>query len=154
MTPGREVRLKNAYIVKCTGFQKDENGNVTEVYAEYDPETRTGLPGSNRKVKGTIHWLSANHCEKAEVRLYDRLFTDENPSDIKDKTLAELLNPDSLQIIKDCRIEPFLANAKPGEHFQFQRTGYFTVDPDSKPGALVFNRTVSLKDSWKKEQNK
>lgn len=112
MTPGREVRLKNAYIVKCTGFQKDENGNVTEVYAEYDPETRTGLPGSNRKVKGTIHWLSANHCEKAEVRLYDRLFTDENPSDIKDKTLAELLNPDSLQIIKDCRIEPFLANAK------------------------------------------
>ncbi|SUB78518.1 glutamine--tRNA ligase/YqeY domain fusion protein [Porphyromonas macacae] len=154
MTPGREVRLKNAYIVKCTGCQKDENGNVTEVYAEYDPETRTGLPGSNRKVKGTIHWLSANHCEKAEVRLYDRLFTDENPSDIKDKTLAELLNPDSLQIIKDCRIEPFLANAKPGEHFQFQRTGYFTVDPDSKPGALVFNRTVSLKDSWKKEQNK
>lgn len=154
MTPGREVRLKNAYIVKCTGCQKDENGNITEVYAEYDPETRTGLPGSNRKVKGTIHWLSANHCEKAEVRLYDRLFTDENPSDIKDKTLAELLNPDSLQIIKDCRIEPFLANAKPGEHFQFQRTGYFTVDPDSKPGALVFNRTVSLKDSWKKEQNK
>ncbi|WP_282918200.1 glutamine--tRNA ligase/YqeY domain fusion protein [Porphyromonas macacae] len=154
MTPGREVRLKNAYIVKCTGFQKDENGNVTEVYAEYDPETRTGLPGSNRKVKGTIHWLSANHCEKAEVRLYDRLFTNENPSDIKDKTLAELLNPDSLQIIKNCRIEPFLANAKPGEHFQFQRTGYFTVDPDSKPGALVFNRTVSLKDSWKKEQNK
>lgn len=154
MTPGREVRLKNAYIVKCTGCQKDENGNITEVYAEYDPETRTGLPGSNRKVKGTIHWLSANHSEKAEVRLYDRLFTDENPSDIKDKTLAELLNPDSLQIIKDCRIEPFLANAKPGEHFQFQRTGYFTVDPDSKPGALVFNRTVSLKDSWKKEQNK
>ncbi|WP_373810610.1 glutamine--tRNA ligase/YqeY domain fusion protein [Porphyromonas macacae] len=154
MTPGCEVRLKNAYIVKCTGCQKDENGNITEVYAEYDPETRTGLPGSNRKVKGTIHWLSANHCEKAEVRLYDRLFTDENPSDIKDKTLAELLNPDSLQIIKDCRIEPFLANAKPGEHFQFQRTGYFTVDPDSKPGALVFNRTVSLKDSWKKEQNK
>lgn len=154
MTPGREVRLKNAYIVKCTGCQKDENGNITEVYAEYDPETRTGLPGSNRKVKGTIHWLSANHCEKAEVRLYDRIFTDENPSDIKDKTLAELLNPDSLQIIKDCRIEPFLANAKPGEHFQFQRTGYFTVDPDSKPGALVFNRTVSLKDSWKKEQNK
>lgn len=154
MTPGREVRLKNAYIVKCTGCKKNENGNITELYAEYDPETRTGLPGSNRKVKGTIHWLSANHCEKAEVRLYDRLFTDENPSDIKDKTLAELLNPDSLQIIKGCRIEPFLANAKPGEHFQFQRTGYFTVDPDSKPGALVFNRTVSLKDSWKKEQNK
>lgn len=154
MTPGREVRLKNAYIVKCTGCKKNENGNITELYAEYDPETRTGLPGSNRKVKGTIHWLSANLCEKAEVRLYDRLFTDENPSDIKDKTLAELLNPDSLQIIKDCRIEPFLANAKPGEHFQFQRTGYFTVDPDSKPGALVFNRTVSLKDSWKKEQNK
>lgn len=154
MTQGREVRLKNAYIVKCTGCKKDDAGNVVEVYAEYDPETRTGMPGSNRKVKGTIHWLSASHCDTAEVRLYDRLFLDENPADVKDKSLEELLNPNSLEIIKDCKIEPYLANAKVGDFFQFQRIGYFAVDPDSKPGALVFNRTVSLKDSWKKEQNK
>lgn len=152
MTPGQEVRLKSSYIVRCTGCQKDEDGNVVEVYAEYDPLTLSGMPESNRKVKGTIHWVSARHSLPAEVRLYDRLFTDENPSDIKDKTLAEMLNPDSLKVLKNCRVEPFLADAAPGSHFQFQRIGYFTVDPDSRPGALVFNRTVSLKDSWQKAQ--
>ena len=150
MTPGQEVRLKSSYIVRCTGCKKDEDGNVVEVYAEYDPLTLSGMPESNRKVKGTIHWVSARHSLPAEVRLYDRLFTDENPSDIKDKTLAEMLNPDSLKVLKSCRVEPFLADAAPGSHFQFQRIGYFTVDPDSRPGALVFNRTVSLKDSWQK----
>lgn len=152
MTPGQEVRLKSSYIVRCTGCKKDEDGNVVEVYAEYDPLTLSGMPESNRKVKGTIHWVSARHSLPAEVRLYDRLFTDENPSDIKDKTLAEMLNPDSLKVLKNCRVEPFLADAAPGSHFQFQRIGYFTVDPDSRPRALVFNRTVSLKDSWQKAQ--
>lgn len=152
MTPRQEVRLKSSYIVRCTGCKKDEDGNVVEVYAEYDPLTLSGMPESNRKVKGTIHWVSARHSLPAEVRLYDRLFTDENPSDIKDKTLAEMLNPDSLKVLKSCRVEPFLADAAPGSHFQFQRIGYFTVDPDSRPGALVFNRTVSLKDSWQKAQ--
>lgn len=152
MTPGQEVRLKSSYIVRCAGCKKDEEGNVVEVYAEYDPLTLSGMPESNRKVKGTIHWVSAQHSLPAEVRLYDRLFTDENPSDIKDKTLAEMLNPDSLKVLKNCRVEPFLADAAPGSHFQFQRIGYFTVDPDSRPGALVFNRTVSLKDSWQKAQ--
>ena len=152
MTPGQEVRLKSSYIVRCTGCKKDEDGNVVEVYAEYDPLTLSGMPESNRKAKGTIHWVSARHSLPAEVRLYDRLFTDENPSDIKDKTLAEMLNPDSLKVLKNCRVEPFLADAAPGSHFQFQRIGYFTVDPDSRPGALVFNRTVSLKDSWQKAQ--
>ncbi|PDP77883.1 glutamine--tRNA ligase/YqeY domain fusion protein [Porphyromonas gingivalis] len=152
MTPGQEVRLKSSYIVRCTGCKKDEDGNVVEVYAEYDPLTLSGMPESNRKVKGTIHWVSARHSLPAEVRLYDRLFTDENPSDIKDKTLAEMLNPDSLKVLKSCRVEPFLADAAPGSHFQFQRIGYFTVDPDSRPRALVFNRTVSLKDSWQKAQ--
>ena len=152
MTPGQEVRLKSSYIVRCTGCKKDEDGNVVEVYAEYDPLTLSGMPESNRKVKGTIHWVSARHSLPAEVRLYDRLFTDENPSDIKDKTLAEMLNPDSLKVLKNCRVEPFLADAAPGSHFQFQRIGYFTVDPDSRPGAVVFNRTVSLKDSCQKAQ--
>lgn len=152
MTPGQEVRLKSSYIVRCMGCKKDEDGNVVEVYAEYDPLTLSGMPESNRKVKGTIHWVSARHSLPAEVRLYDRLFTDENPSDIKDKTLAEMLNPDSLKVLKNCRVEPFLADAAPGSHFQFQRIGYFTVDPDSRPGALVFNRTVSLKDSRQKAQ--
>ena len=151
MTPGQEVRLKSAYIVRCTGCKKDESGNVVEVYAEYDPETLSGRPESNRKVKGTIHWVSASDSVEAEVRLYDRLFLDENPSEAaKDKELAELLNPESLLVVQHARIEPFLAGAKLGEYYQFQRVGYFCVDPDSRPGHLVFNRTVSLKDTWKK----
>ncbi|PVZ05743.1 glutamine--tRNA ligase/YqeY domain fusion protein [Porphyromonas loveana] len=154
MTPGQEVRLKSSYIVRCTGCKKDEQGVVTEVYAEYDPMTLSGMPESNRKVKGTIHWVSAEHSLSAEVRLYDRLFTDENPSDVKDKTLEEMINPDSLKVLTHCRVEPFLADAAVGAHFQFQRIGYFTVDRDSRSGALVFNRTVSLKDSWQKTQQK
>lgn len=150
LTPGNEVRLKNAYIVKCTGCKKDENGNVTEVYAEYDPLTKSGMPDSNRKVKGTIHWVSVPHGLDAEVRLYDRLFMVEDPSAEKEKDFRELLNPDSLIVKKGCKVEESLQLAKPGDSFQFQRIGYFNVDTDSTQTALVFNRTVALKDSWKK----
>lgn len=165
MTPGQEVRLKNAYIVKCTGCRKDAEGRVVEVFAEYDPETRSGLPGADRKVKGTIHWLSQEHCLKAEVRLYDRLWKDENPRDELARIQEELqctpieamrrmLNPSSLEIRPDCYVEEFLADAKPLEHFQFQRIGYFCVDKESRPGSLVFNRTATLKDSWAKVASK
>ena len=150
MTPGQEVRLKSAYIVRCTGCAKDAAGNITEVYGTYDPETLSGRPEAGRKVKGTIHWVSAADSVEAEVRLYDRLFTDENPSEVKDKELAELLNPASLTVVQGARIEPFLTQAKLGEYYQFQRVGYFCLDPDSRPDHLVFNRTVSLKDTWKK----
>lgn len=150
MTPGQEVRLKSAYIVKCTGCKKDADGNVVEVYAEYDPETLSGRPESNRKVKGTIHWVSCADSVEAEVRLYDRLFTDEDPASVKDRSLAEMINPENLVVVKHARVEPFLAQGKVGDHYQFQRIGYFTVDADSTEGHLVFNRTVGLKDSWKK----
>lgn len=151
----KEVRLKNAYIVKCTGFKKDENGNVTEVYCEYDPTTKSGMINSGRKVKGTLHWVSVEHCIPVEVRLYDRLFSVENPSDEKEKDFRELLNPDSLKILTDCKVEPYVATvSKPGERFQFQRTGYFCVDPDSTDSKIVFNRVVSLKDSWGKIKDK
>ena len=150
MTPGQEVRLKSAYIVKCTGCKKDADGNVVEVYAEYNPETLSGRPESNRKVKGTIHWVSCADSVEAEVRLYDRLFTDEDPASVKDRSLAEMINPESLVVVKHARVEPFLAQGKVGDHYQFQRIGYFTVDADSTEGHLVFNRTVGLKDSWKK----
>lgn len=150
MTLGQEVRLKSAYIVKCTGCKKDADGNVVEVYAEYDPETLSGRPESNRKVKGTIHWVSCADSVEAEVRLYDRLFTDEDPSSVKDRSLAEMINPESLVVVKHARVEPFLAQGKVGDHYQFQRIGYFTVDADSTEDHLVFNRTVGLKDSWKK----
>lgn len=150
MTPGQEVRLKGAYIVLCTGCKKDASGKVTEVYATYDPDTRSGLPGSERKVKGTIHWVSANHALLAEVRLYDRLFSVENPSEEKEKDFRELLNPESLKVLHNCRVEPWLAEAKPFDNFQFQRIGYFNIDPDSTKDHLIFNRTVSLKDSWTK----
>ncbi|WP_106827874.1 glutamine--tRNA ligase/YqeY domain fusion protein [Parabacteroides pacaensis] len=154
MTLGQEVRLKNAYIVKCTGCKKDENGNVIEVYAEYDPETRSGLPASNRKVKGTLHWVSTEHSLPAEVRLYDRLFSSENPGEEKDKELQELLNPNSLKVLTNCRVEMELQKAQPYDHFQFQRLGYFNLDPDSKDGKLIFNRTVPLKDTWSKLKDK
>ncbi len=150
LSEGREVRLKGAYIVKCTGCKKDENGNITEVYAEYDPQTRSGMPEANRKVKGTIHWVSSVDSLEAEVRLYDRLFNDENPAGVKDKTLAELINPESLKVIKNARIERFLAEAKLGESYQFQRIGYFTLDKDATAEQLVFNRVIGLRDSWKK----
>lgn len=162
MTPGNEVRLKSAYIVRCTGCRKDAEGNVVEVFAEYDPETRSGLPGANRKVKGTIHWVSRGHCLKAEVRLYDRLWRVENPRDemariIEEKqcqpieAMREILNPNSLEIRKECYVEKYLAGGKPLDHYQFQRIGYFTIDKDSTPDNLVFNRTVSLKDNWSKQ---
>ena len=145
LAPDQEVRLKSAYIIKCTGIKKDSDGNVEEIYCEYDPDTRSGMPGSMRKVKGTLHWVSAEYSSTAEVRLYDRLFNVENPAEEKDMDFRELLNPDSLKIVDNCRIEPYLAeNAKPGNRYQFQRTGYFCVDPDSTDGHLVFNRTVSL----------
>ncbi len=155
LAPDQEVRLKSAYIIKCTGIKKDSDGNVEEIYCEYDPDTRSGMPGSMRKVKGTLHWVSAEYSSTAEVRLYDRLFNVENPAEEKDVDFRELLNPDSLKIVNNCRIEPYLAeNAKPGNRYQFQRTGYFCVDPDSTDGHLVFNRTVSLKDSWEKLKSK
>ena len=161
MTPGQEVRLKGAYIVRCTGCRKDENGKVVEVFAEYDPETRSGLPGADRKVKGTIHWLSCGHCQQAEVRLYDRLWLEENPRDglsrIQEErqctpveAMRQMLNPHSLERLTNCYVEPCLADAKPLDHFQFQRIGYFCVDKESTPEHLVFNRTATLKDSWGK----
>jgi glutaminyl-tRNA synthetase len=154
MTPGQEVRLKSAYIVRCTGCKKNADGEIEEIYAEYLPETLSGRSDSNRKVKGTLHWVSAEHSLPAEVRLYDRLFVSENPLEEKDKDFIELLNPDSLTILSDCRVEEELLKAKKLDHFQFQRIGYFNLDPDSRPEHLVFNRTVSLKDSWSKIKDK
>ena len=154
MTPGQEVRLKNAYIVKCTGCKKNESGEIEEIYAEYDELTKSGMPESNRKVKGTLHWVSAEHSLPAEVRLYDRLFTVENPSEDKEKDFLELLNPDSLKVLTNCRVEAELQHAKPYDNFQFQRLGYFNVDPDSNSEKIVFNRTVSLKDTWSKVKDK
>lgn len=149
LTPGNEVRLKNAYIVKCTGSKYDEAGNLIEVYAEYDALTKSGMPDSGRKVKGTIHWVSTEDCIDAEVRLYDRLFMVEDPSG-DERDFRELLNPDSLKVLTGCKLESYLRNAKVMDKFQFQRLGYFCVDPDSEDGKLVFNRTVPLKDSWAK----
>ena len=154
MTPGQEVRLKNAYIVKCTGCKKNESGEIEEIYAEYDELTKSGMPESNRKDKGTLHWVSAEHSLPAEVRLYDRLFTVENPSEDKEKDFLELLNPDSLKVLTNCRVEAELQHAKPYDNFQFQRLGYFNVDPDSNSEKIVFNRTVSLKDTWSKVKDK
>ncbi len=165
MTPGQEVRLMNAYIVKCTGCKKDDEGNIVEVYAEYDPETRSGMPGANRKVKGTLHWVSCAHCLQAEVRLYDRLWKAENPrleiQNIRDErgcdaleAMKEVINPDSLKILTNCYVERYLAEAKPLDHLQFRRIGYFNVDKESTPDKLVFNRTVLLKDSWEKAKTK
>ncbi|MCD8573240.1 MAG: glutamine--tRNA ligase/YqeY domain fusion protein [Bacteroides graminisolvens] len=150
MTPGQEVRLKNAYIVKCTGCKKDENGEITEVYCEYDPNTRSGMSDSNRKVKGTLHWLSCAHCLPAEVRLYDRLFKVENPGAETEADFRELLNPDSLKVLTNCYVEKYLAELKPLSYLQFQRIGYFNIDKESTPDKLIFNRTVGLKDTWGK----
>ena len=152
MTPGREVRLKNAYIVKCTGCTKDANGNVVEIQAEYDPQSRSGMEGANRKVKGTLHWVSADHCHQAEVRQYDRLFMVENPS-ADERDFRELLNPDSLQVVSNCYVEAYAAQMQPGQYLQFQRIGYFMADLDTTADRPVFNKTVGLKDTWAK-QNK
>ena len=154
MSPGKETRLKGAYIVKCTGCKHNENGEIEEIYAEYDPETRSGLPGADRKVKGTLHWVSVPHAVKAEVRDYDRLFSVENPS-AEEGDFRDLLNPDSLKVRDNVMVEPWLAErAQPGDNYQFVRLGYYTVDPDSRPGHLVFNRTIGLKDTWAKEMSK
>ena len=152
MTPGKEVRLKNAYIVKCTGCTKDENGVITEIQAEYDPISKSGMEGANRKVKGTLHWVSADHCVKAEVREYDRLFAIENPS-ADERDFRELLNPESYHDFKECYVEEYAATKKPGEYLQFQRIGYFMADLDTTDEKPVFNKTVGLKDTWAK-QNK
>ena len=149
MSPGREVRLKNAYIVKCTGCTKDAEGNIIEIQAEYDPTSKSGMEGANRKVKGTLHWVSADHCKKAEVRIYDRLFNVENPS-ADDRDFRELLNPDSLTVISDCYVEDYAAAMKPGDYLQFQRIGYFMADLDSTEARPVYNKTVGLKDTWSK----
>ncbi len=154
MTPGKEVRLKNAYIVMCTGCKKDEDGNIIEVYCEYDPQTKSGMPESARKVKGTLHWLSCNHCEKAEVRLYDRLFTIENPNTEQNTDFRELMNPESLKVLKNCYVEKYLTEFNTGCYLQFQRIGYFTMDKDSTSSNLIFNRTVGLKDAWGKINKK
>ena len=152
MTPGKEGRLKNAYIVKCTGCRKNELGEVEEIFCEYDPDSRSGMPGADRKVKGTLHWVSRRHAVKAEVRLYDRLFSVENPS-ADERDFRELLNPDSLKVLTECYVEPYAAGQAPLTYLQFQRIGYFTPDKDSTPEHPIFNRTVNLKDTWGK-QNK
>lgn len=161
MTPGQEVRLKSAYIVKCTGCKKNDAGEITEVYCEYDPDSKSGMPGANRKVKGTIHWVSCAHCLQAEVRLYDRLWKVENPRDelaaIREAkncdaltAMKEMINPDSLNVLPCCYIEKYAAGMKPLSYLQFQRIGYFNVDRDSTTEKMVFNRTVGLKDTWGK----
>lgn len=155
LAPDSEVRLKGAYIVKCTGVKKNDAGEIEEIYCTYDPESRSGMPGASRKVKGTLHWVSAATAVDATVRLYDRLFSVENPSAEIDRDFRELLNPDSLIEVKGVKLEPFIAeNARKGEKFQFQRVGYFTPDYDSTPDNLIFNRTIALKDSWEKAQKK
>ena len=161
MAPGKEVRLKNAYIVMCTGCKKNEAGEIEEVYCTYDPESRSGLPGADRKIKGkTLHWVSCEHALKAEVRLYDRLWNAENPRDelaaIRDEqqcdavtAMRQMINPDSLKVLTDCYIEEFASTLKPLTYLQFQRIGYFNVDTDSRPDHLVFNKTVGLRDTWR-----
>ena len=151
LTPGgREVRLKSAYIVQCTGCEKDDQGQVTTVYCTYDPDSKSGTEGGNRKTKSTINWVDCHYAVTAEVRLYDRLFRVEDPSS-DDRDFRELLNPDSLETLQGCVLEESLADAKPLDHFQFLKNGYFCVDKHSSPGHLIFNRTVTLKDNWAKK---
>ena len=155
LSPGNEVRLRYGYYVKCTDFVKDENGEVIEVHCTYDPETRGGYSPDGRKVKGTIHWVSSKHALDAEVRLYDRLFNKPDPDNTEEgKTFLDYLNPESLSILKNCKVDPALMNAEPGERYQFERQGYFCLDLDAKPNHLIFNRTVSLRDSWAKISQK
>ncbi len=153
LAPGREVRLRYAYFITCTDVIKDENGEVTELHCTYDPETRGGDAPDGRKVKATLHWVSAPHALEAEVRLYNHLFLTENPSAAKGEFTVHL-NPDSLEILPNCRLEPSLAEARPGERFQFERLGYFCVDKASAPDLPIFNRIVTLRDTWAKIQKK
>jgi glutaminyl-tRNA synthetase len=152
--PGREVRLKSGYIIECEDYKKNDEGEIEEIYCTYDPETRSGMPQSDRKVKGTLHWVSVAHSIQAEVRQYDRLFMDEDPAGHKDRDFKEFLNPDSLKVLTNCRVEPSLKDAREFDFFQFQRLGYFCVDPASTEGHLVFNRTVALRDTWAKMNRK
>ncbi len=155
LAPGSEVRLKGAYIIKCDEVVKDAEGNITELRCSYDPDTLSGMPGANRKVKGTLHWVSAPHATDAEVRLYDRLFDVENPAAETERDFREMLNPESLKVVKGVKLEPYVMEvAAPGAKFQFQRVGYFTPDYDSTPEHPVFNRTIALKDTWEKVQKK
>jgi glutaminyl-tRNA synthetase len=151
LSPGSEVRFKHAYYIKCVSVEKDSDGNVSLIHCTYDPDTRGGWSNDGRKVKGTIHWVSAGHCIKCDVRLYDHLFTKENPDDLgEDEDYRSNLNPDSLKIAEDVLIEPVAKNFSKGDKFQFERTGYFIIDPDSTDEKIIFNRTVALKDSWGK----
>ena len=153
MYPGNEIRLRYAYLIKCTNVTRDPiTGAVIEVHCTYDPATRGGDAPDGRKVKSTIHWISVKHAVKAEVRLYDQLFMAENP-DVGDD-LNSIINPNSLSVLTDCYLEPSFADTKPGDKFQFERTGYFCIDLDSTPGKLIFNRTVTLKDTWEKIEKK
>ena len=151
MTPGKEVRLKNAYIIMCTGCTKDADGNIIEIQAEYDPNSKSGMEGANRKVKGTLHWVSVDHSVKAEVREYDRLFMVENKG-ADERDFHELLNPESLHVDTNCYVEKFAADMKAGQYLQFQRIGYFMADLDSTAEKPVFNKTVGLKDTWAKQK--
>jgi glutaminyl-tRNA synthetase len=152
LSPGQEVRLRYAYIIRCEEVVRDpKTGAVTEVRCTYDPATRSGMPEANRKVKGTIHWVSAPHAISAEVRLYDHLFSKPNPDDVDPgRTYLDNLNPNSLQVIDKAQLEPSVSSARVSDRFQFERLGYFCVDSDSQPNALVFNRTVQLRDTWAK----
>src|SRR5262249_1066890 len=151
LSPGREVRLRYGYLVTCTGVVKDETGEVVEVHCTYDPATRGVNTPDGRKVKATIHWVSATHAVDAEVRLYENLFSKENPDEVEEgQDFTANLNPNSLEVVSNAKLEPSLANAVPGDRYQFERLGYFDVDKDSAPGKLVFNRTVPLKDTWAK----
>ena len=153
LAPGREVRLRSAYIIKCESVTKDPvSGRILEVHCSYDPATKSGMPESNRKVKGTLHWVSVKHAITAEIRMYDRLFMVESPDNAEEgKTYKDFLNPDSLEI-KTGFIEPSVRNAIPGQKYQFERLGYYSVDYDSTPDKLVFNCVVPLKDSWSKKE--
>ncbi len=153
LAPGREVRLRYAYFITCNDAVKNENGEIIELHCTYDPDSKGGNSPDGRKVKATLHWVSAMHAVNAEVRLYDRLFNDEDPCGHKDVDFKQFLNPDSLKVLKDCFIEPSVKDAKPLGHFQFERLGYFSLDYGSTPGNLLFNRTVPLRDSWAKVQN-
>ncbi|MDA3944111.1 MAG: glutamine--tRNA ligase/YqeY domain fusion protein [Bacteroidetes bacterium] len=148
LAPDKEVRLKGAYVIRCERYELDEKGEVKTIYCSYDPDTKSGSGSKQVKVKGTLHWVEAKTAVDAEVRLYDRLFNDEDPAGHKDKDFMAFLNPDSLQIKSNCKLEPMLANVSAGDKFQFQRIGYFCVDKDSMPGSLIYNRTVPLKDIW------
>lgn len=151
LAPGREVRLRYGYFIKCVDYKTDNDGNVVQVICTYDPNTRGGYAPDGRKVRGTIHWVSADHAIDAEVRLYDRLFIKENPLDVEEgKSYLDYINPNSLEVLQGCKLEPYVRNASPGDRFQFERLGYFCVDPDSTDENLIFNRTISLRDTWAK----